>query len=68
MLMYAFPSRSQPVSIDSPGRGGARFYSSCDKMYIVKTLTSDEVEQMHALLKEYHPVSTELLEILMKCL
>ncbi|XP_045125651.1 phosphatidylinositol 5-phosphate 4-kinase type-2 alpha-like isoform X1 [Portunus trituberculatus] len=47
--------RSQPVSIDSPGRSGARFYSSCDKMYIVKTLTSDEVEQMHALLKEYHP-------------
>ncbi|KAG0719081.1 Phosphatidylinositol 5-phosphate 4-kinase type-2 alpha [Chionoecetes opilio] len=48
-------NKSQPVAIDSPGRSGARFYSSCDKMYIVKTLTSDEVEQMHALLKEYHP-------------
>ncbi|XP_042890124.1 phosphatidylinositol 5-phosphate 4-kinase type-2 alpha-like [Penaeus japonicus] len=47
--------RSQPVSIDSPGRSGARFYCSSDKMYILKTLTSDEVEQMHALLKEYHP-------------
>ncbi|KAK3871359.1 hypothetical protein Pcinc_023491 [Petrolisthes cinctipes] len=48
-------TRSQPVAIDSPGRSGARFYNSSDKMYIVKTLTSDEVEQMHALLKEYHP-------------
>nr|XP_053626799.1 phosphatidylinositol 5-phosphate 4-kinase type-2 alpha-like [Cherax quadricarinatus] len=48
-------TRSQPVAIDSPGRSGARFYNSCDKMYIVKTLISDEVEQMHALLKEYHP-------------
>ncbi|XP_063603188.1 phosphatidylinositol 5-phosphate 4-kinase type-2 alpha-like isoform X3 [Penaeus indicus] len=47
--------RSQPVAIDSPGRSGARFYCSSDKMYILKTLTSDEVEQMHALLKEYHP-------------
>ncbi|KAK8720995.1 hypothetical protein OTU49_012981, partial [Cherax quadricarinatus] len=24
--------RSQPVAIDSPGRSGAAFYSSCDKM------------------------------------
>ncbi|KAG7160173.1 phosphatidylinositol 5-phosphate 4-kinase type-2 alpha-like [Homarus americanus] len=48
-------TRSQPVAIDSPGRSGARFYNSYDKMYIVKTLISDEVEQMHALLKEYHP-------------
>ncbi|XP_037774940.1 phosphatidylinositol 5-phosphate 4-kinase type-2 alpha-like [Penaeus monodon] len=48
-------TRSQPVAIDSPGRSGARFYCSSDKMYILKTLTSDEVEQMHALLKEYHP-------------
>jgi len=48
-------TRSQPVGVDSPGRSGARFYCSSDKMYIVKTLTSDEVEQMHALLKEYHP-------------
>ncbi|KAK7078189.1 hypothetical protein SK128_027222 [Halocaridina rubra] len=41
--------------MDSPGRSAARFYNSSDKMYILKTLTSDEVEQMHALLKEYHP-------------
>lgn len=47
------------MAVDSPGRSGARFYNSSDKMYIVKTLTSDEVEQMHHLLKEYHPVSPE---------
>ncbi|ROT83095.1 Phosphatidylinositol 5-phosphate 4-kinase type-2 alpha [Penaeus vannamei] len=35
-------TRSQPVAIDSPGRSGARFYCSSDKMYILKTLTSDE--------------------------
>ncbi|XP_068241706.1 phosphatidylinositol 5-phosphate 4-kinase type-2 alpha isoform X2 [Palaemon carinicauda] len=48
-------TRSQPIVMDSPGRSAARFYNSSDKMYILKTLTSDEVEQMHALLKEYHP-------------
>ena len=59
LINYLFISiiiRSQPVVVDSPGRSGARFFMTSDKMYIIKTMTSDEVEQMHALLKEYHPV------------
>lgn len=45
------------MQVDSPGRSNAKFYITSDKMYIMKTLLSDEVEQMHSLLKEYHPVS-----------
>lgn len=52
-------TRSQPRSIDSPGRSNARFFITSDKMYILKTLTSEEVEQMHALLKQYHPFIVE---------
>ena len=51
-----FDIRSQPIFVDSPGRSNARFFITSDKMYILKTLTSEEVEQMHALLKQYHPV------------
>ena len=48
-----------PHPMDSPGRSGAKFYHSYDKLYVVKTLTSEEVEQMHALLKQYHPFVVE---------
>lgn len=52
-------TRSQPMQVDSPGRSNAKFYITSDKMYIMKTLLSDEVEQMHSLLKEYHPYVVE---------
>ena len=45
--------------MDSPGRSGAKFYLSHDQLYVVKTLTSEEVEQMHFLLKQYHPFVVE---------
>ena len=32
---------------------------SFDKLYVIKTLTSEEVEQMHSLLKQYHPFVVE---------
>lgn len=51
-------SRSQPVLDDSSGKSGAKFYQSYDKLFIIKTLTSEEVERMHSFLKHYHPVST----------
>ena len=38
---------------------GARFFISHDQLYVVKTLTSEEVEEMHALLKQYHPYVVE---------
>jgi len=42
---------------DSSGKSGAKFYQSYDKLFIIKTLTSEEVERMHSFLKHYHPVS-----------
>lgn len=48
-----------PKAMDSPGRSGAKFYMSFDKLYVIKTLTSEEVEQMHSLLKQYHPFVVE---------
>lgn len=50
-------TRSQPVQIDSSGKSGAQFYRSYDKYFILKSLTSEEIERMHAFLKHYHPVS-----------
>ena len=52
-------TRSQPVVSDSPGRSGAKFYNSSDGLFVIKTLTREEVEQMHSLLKEYHPYVVE---------
>jgi 1-phosphatidylinositol-5-phosphate 4-kinase len=52
-------TKSQPVAISSPGRSGARFYESYDRLFIMKTLQSEEVEQMHSLLKQYHPYIVE---------
>lgn len=54
-------TRSQPVQIDSSGKSGAQFYRSYDKYFILKSLTSEEIERMHAFLKHYHPVSESLL-------
>lgn len=52
-------TKSQPIATDSPGRSGAKFYQSYDRLFIIKTLLSEEVEQMHVLLKEYHPYVVE---------
>ncbi|XP_046741570.1 phosphatidylinositol 5-phosphate 4-kinase type-2 alpha isoform X1 [Diprion similis] len=51
--------RSQPVLDDSSGKSGAKFYQSYDKLFIIKTLTSEEVERMHSFLKHYHPYIVE---------
>ncbi|XP_046420279.1 phosphatidylinositol 5-phosphate 4-kinase type-2 alpha isoform X2 [Neodiprion virginianus] len=52
-------TRSQPVIYDSSGKSGAKFYQSYDKLFIIKTLTSEEVERMHLFLKQYHPYIVE---------
>ncbi|GFR04744.1 phosphatidylinositol 5-phosphate 4-kinase type-2 alpha [Trichonephila clavata] len=52
-------TKSQPIAISSPGRSGAKFYESYDRLFIMKTLVSEEVEQMHSLLKQYHPYIVE---------
>ncbi|KAJ8917266.1 hypothetical protein NQ315_002283 [Exocentrus adspersus] len=52
-------TRSQPLPDDSSGKSGAKFYLSYDKIFIIKTLTSEEVERMHSFLKHYHPYIVE---------
>ncbi|XP_054267535.1 phosphatidylinositol 5-phosphate 4-kinase type-2 alpha isoform X2 [Macrosteles quadrilineatus] len=52
-------TRSQPVPDDSQGKSGAKFYHSYDRLFIIKTLTSEEVERMHSFLKQYHPYIVE---------
>ncbi|KAK7793597.1 hypothetical protein R5R35_011111 [Gryllus longicercus] len=52
-------TRSQPVLVDTPGKSGAKFYQSYDRLFIIKTLTSEEVERMHSFLKHYHPYIVE---------
>ncbi|XP_046673335.1 phosphatidylinositol 5-phosphate 4-kinase type-2 alpha isoform X2 [Homalodisca vitripennis] len=52
-------TRSQPVPDDSQGKSGAKFYQSYDRLFIIKTLTSEEVERMHSFLKQYHPYIVE---------
>ncbi len=50
----------KPMDVDLPGRStGSKFYASQDRLYVIKTLTSEEVEQMHSLLKHYHPFVVE---------
>ncbi|XP_015116645.1 phosphatidylinositol 5-phosphate 4-kinase type-2 alpha isoform X1 [Diachasma alloeum] len=51
--------RSQPTLDDSSGKSGAKFYQSYDKLFIIKTMTSEEVERMHSFLKHYHPYIVE---------
>ncbi|MGH0140432.1 UNVERIFIED_CONTAM: hypothetical protein FKN15_015976 [Acipenser sinensis] len=51
-------TRSSLFTNDSQGRSGARFHTSCDKRYVVKTITSEDVAEMHNILKKYHQGST----------
>lgn len=48
-----------PLELDSPGRSGARFLVSYDRKFIVKTLASEEVTEMHRILKDYHQYVVE---------
>ena len=50
-----------PLPMEPPTgpSGGAKFYTSQDHIYTIKTLTSEQVEQMHLILKHYHPYIVE---------
>lgn len=52
-------TKSEPVYTSSPGKSGARFLLSYDKKYIIKTMVSEEVEEIHHILKEYHQYVVE---------
>ncbi|XP_076146227.1 phosphatidylinositol 5-phosphate 4-kinase type-2 alpha isoform X1 [Alosa pseudoharengus] len=49
-------TRSAPLTSDAQGRSGARFHTSYDKRYVVKTITGEDVAEMHNILKKYHQV------------
>jgi len=49
-----------PVNLDSPGRSGARFFLSCDKQFIVKTIDGDEYRELCRILRDYHQAITLL--------
>ncbi|CAI9553569.1 unnamed protein product [Staurois parvus] len=52
-------TRCAPLANDSQARSGARFHTSCDKRYIIKTITSEDVAEMHNILKKYHQFIVE---------
>lgn len=41
---------------ETSGKSNAKFYISYDKRYIIKTITSEDVEGLHNMLSEYHKV------------
>lgn len=47
-------TKQSPRDSDSPGRSGAQFRLSCDKQFVIKSISSEEVAEMHRILKEYH--------------
>ncbi|XP_063063435.1 phosphatidylinositol 5-phosphate 4-kinase type-2 alpha [Engraulis encrasicolus] len=52
-------TRSAPVTSDAQGRSGARFHTSYDKRYVIKTISSEDVAEMHNILKKYHQFIVE---------
>jgi 1-phosphatidylinositol-5-phosphate 4-kinase len=57
--MKSLTKAPKPMSPPGGRGGGAKFYASQDHMYMIKTLNPEEVEQMHLLLKNYHPYVVE---------
>lgn len=58
-LEYLNSLTKSPKPMHNPGKSGAKLYSSVDKLYVIKTMTSEEIEEMHHLLKQYHPYIVE---------
>ncbi|GAV02130.1 hypothetical protein RvY_12732 [Ramazzottius varieornatus] len=50
---------SEPIMKDVHDRQGSNYYLTADKRFIIKTLTREEVEQMHHILKHYHEYVVE---------
>ncbi|CAK8681996.1 unnamed protein product [Clavelina lepadiformis] len=50
---------SQPVRVEDKGRSGSKFLHSCDRKFIIKTLSSEDIAEMHGLLPKYHQFVVE---------
>lgn len=59
-IFFCFPqnsvTRSAPVNSDSQGRCGARFLTTYDRRFVIKAVSSEDVAEMHNILKKYHQV------------
>ncbi|CAM9598089.1 phosphatidylinositol 5-phosphate 4-kinase type-2 alpha-like isoform X4 [Lampetra fluviatilis] len=51
--------RSAPVCIDAQGRSSARFLTTYDRKFVIKTIVSEDVAEMHNVLKKYHQFIVE---------
>lgn len=49
-------TRRAPIPSDAQGRSGARFHTSYNRRYVIKIITSEDVAEMHNILKKYHQV------------
>jgi len=50
---------SQPIRTDNSGRSGARFLLSFDERFVIKTLSSEDIAEVHELLPKYHQYVVE---------
>lgn len=51
-------TRSAPINSDSQGRCGTRFLTTYDRRFVIKTVSSEDVAEMH-ILKKYHQFTVE---------
>ncbi|MEQ2200816.1 Phosphatidylinositol 5-phosphate 4-kinase type-2 beta, partial [Xenoophorus captivus] len=51
-------TRSAPLNSDSQGRFGNRFLTSYDHRFVIKTVSSEDIAEMHNILKKYHQVDS----------
>uniref|UniRef100_A0A8C4NJB6 Phosphatidylinositol 5-phosphate 4-kinase type-2 alpha n=1 Tax=Eptatretus burgeri TaxID=7764 RepID=A0A8C4NJB6_EPTBU len=52
-------TRAAPINSDSHGRSTGRFLTSFDGRLIIKTITGEDVAEMHSMLKKYHQYVVE---------
>ncbi|KAL8175719.1 UNVERIFIED_CONTAM: Phosphatidylinositol 5-phosphate 4-kinase type-2 beta [Gekko kuhli] len=52
-------TRSAPVYTDSHGRCGVRFLTTYDRRFVIKAVSSEDVAEMHNILKKYHQFIVE---------
>lgn len=52
-------TRSAPVNSDTQGRFGARFLTTYDRRFVIKTISSEDIAEMHNILKKYHQFIVE---------
>ncbi|VEL13956.1 unnamed protein product [Protopolystoma xenopodis] len=50
-------TRCQPLWDSMRGKSGSKFLVTQNRQFVVKTISSEEVEQMHHMIENYHEVS-----------